>query len=148
MTAPKPETKSNSRCYKSVKSMTSWAFVLKDILIFHLSFCTMASKGFQAVKTFRFTNTMSSNLKTLVLRGQIAQMGDAFMATVEKLPLFSRGDSPLEAENRLVRDFRNWVQACEEKGSLERELEDVGYSGIDDETEIHLIFSDDEEGEL
>ena len=108
----------------------------------------MASKGFQVVKTFRSMNTMSSNLKTLVLRGQIAQVGDAFMATVEKLPLFSRGDSPLEAENRLVRDFRNWVQACEEKGSLERELEDVGYSGIDDETEIHLIFSDDDEGQL
>ena len=87
------------------------------------------------------TNT---NSKPLVLRGAVISQGEAFLATVDRLPLVSYGDTAEEAESRLVRYFRNWAEAREEKGLLEKELIDAGYENVDEYTEIYLIFSDDE----
>ena len=83
-------------------------------------------------------------MKTLVLKGQILEQPGFFLATVESLPLVSRGDTAYEAEDRLVKEFRTWVQRCEERGSLELSLSDAGYPDVDDETEIHLIFTDED----
>lgn len=90
---------------------------------------------------------MSTNPKSLALRGAIIAQGQIFLATVENLPLASYGDTPEEAENRLVRQFRIWAEECEEKGILEQALIDAGFPDVDDHTEIYLIFSDDDESE-
>jgi hypothetical protein len=83
-------------------------------------------------------------MKTLVLKGQILEQSGFFLATVESLPLVSRGDTAFEAEDGLAKEFRNWVQRCEERGNLEVSLSNAGYPDVDDETEIHLIFVDED----
>ncbi len=90
---------------------------------------------------------MSTSSKPLVLRGQIISQGESFLATVENLPLVSYGDTAEEAEDRLVREFRNWAESCEEKGVLEKTLVKAGYADVDEETEIYLIFTDEEDVE-
>ena len=90
-------------------------------------------------------NMMNISSKSLVLRGTVISQGASFLATVDKLPLVSYGDTSEEAENRLVREFRNWAEACEEKGILEKTLVEAGYEDVDEKTEIYLIFTDDEE---
>ena len=89
-------------------------------------------------------NTMNTSSKSLVLRGTIINQGTSFLATVDNLPLMSYGDTVEEAENRLVRQFRTWAESCEEKGLLEKTLSSAGYDEIDDETEIYLVFTDEE----
>ena len=90
-------------------------------------------------------NMMNISSKSLVLRGTVISQGTSFLATVDKLPLVSYGDTSEEAENRLVREFRNWAEMCEEKGILEKTLVEAGYEDVDEKTEIYLIFTDDEE---
>ena len=84
-------------------------------------------------------------MKTLVLKGEVLEHSGVFLATVENLPLSSRGDTWDEAEDRLVQEIKQWVQSCEEEGTLEKSLATAGYPGIEDETEILLVFSDEEE---
>ena len=81
----------------------------------------------------------------LVLRGAVISQGEAFLATVDRLPIVSYGDTAEEAMSRLVRDFRNWAEACELKGMLEKELIDAGYENVGEYSELYLIFSDEEE---
>ncbi len=88
---------------------------------------------------------MSTSSNPLVLRGAIISQGNSFLATVDNLPLVSYGDTAEEAESRLVRDFRNWAETCEEKGLLEKTLKEAGYTDVDDKTEIYLIFTDQED---
>jgi len=87
---------------------------------------------------------MNTSSKSLVLRGTIINQGTSFLATVDNLPLMSYGDTVEEAENRLVSQFRTWAESCEEKGLLEKTLSGAGYDEIDDETEIYLVFTDEE----
>ena len=84
-------------------------------------------------------------MKTLVLKGEVLEHSGIFLATVENLPLSSRGDTWDEAEDRLVKEVKNWVQSCEEEGTLETSMATAGYPDVDDETEILLVFSDEEE---
>ena len=90
-------------------------------------------------------NMMNTSSKSLVLRGTVISQGASFLATVDNLPLVSYGDTVAEAENRLVREFRNWAEVCEEKGMLEKKLVEAGYQDVDEKTEIYLIFTDEEE---
>ena len=90
-------------------------------------------------------NMMNTSSKSLVLRGTVISQGASFLATVDNLPLVSYGDTAAEAENRLVREFRNWAEVCEEKGMLEKILVEAGYQDVDEKTEIYLIFTDEEE---
>jgi hypothetical protein len=92
-------------------------------------------------------NMMNTSSKSLVLRGTVISQGASFLATVDNLPLVSYGDTAEEAENRLVREFRNWAEVCEEKGMLEKTLVEAGYREVDEQTEIYLIFTDEDEEE-
>ncbi len=46
-----------------------------------------------------------------------------------------------------MREFRNWAEVCEEKGMLEKTLVEAGYREVDEQTEIYLIFTDEDEEE-
>ena len=87
----------------------------------------------------------STRLKKLVLQGAMLEQSGVFLATVDNLPIISRGDTTDEAEDRLVKELKTWVKDCEDKGTLETSLATAGYPGVDRETEILLIFSDEEE---
>lgn len=65
------------------------------------------------------------------------------MATVDNLPLVTRGDTTDEAESKLIRQVKNWVTTREENGTLERSLTEAGYDGFNNETEIILTFTDE-----
>ena len=84
-------------------------------------------------------------MKTLVLKGQVLKQPGFFLATIDNLPLVSRGDTLDEAESRLVQEVKGWVQQCEQQGTLESSLASAGYADVNDKTEILLIFSDEDE---
>jgi hypothetical protein len=70
-----------------------------------------------------------------------------YEASIENLPLASKGDSYEEATEELVRRFKDWAHECEERGTLEAALEKAGYPRVDDSTEIHLLVSDEEQAQ-
>jgi len=69
----------------------------------------------------------------------------SYQASIENLPLVSTGSSYEEATEELVRQFKDWAHECEEKGTLEAVLEKAGYPEVDDNTEIHLVVSDEKQ---
>ena len=117
----------------------------KGILTCHPCSSTKDLKVIRAAKSFHSTSTKSTKLSTLVLKGQVLEQPGFFLATVDNLPLVSRGDTSDEAESRLVDAVKRWVQTCEHQGNLESSFASAGYEDVNDKTEILLIFSDEDE---
>ena len=120
-------------------------YTSEGILTYHLCSSMKDLKVIRAARSFHSTSTKSTKLNTLVLKGQVLEQPGFFLATVDNLPLVSRGDTSDEAESRLVDSLKRWVQTCEDEGNLESSFASAGYAEVDDKTGILLIFSDEDE---
>ena len=87
---------------------------------------------------------MNTNSKSLVLRGSVISHDGVFHGSIDRLPLFSHGETLEEAESKLVRKLRSWAEEREEKGMLEKELMDAGFENVNEDTEIVLALNCDE----
>ena len=120
-------------------------YTSEGILTYHPCSFMKDLKVIRAAKSFHSTSTKSTKLNTLALKGQVLEQPGFFLATVDNLPLVSRGDTSDEAESRLVDSLKRWVQTCEHEGNLGSSFASAGYADVDDKTEILLIFSDEDE---
>jgi hypothetical protein len=84
-------------------------------------------------------------MNTVTLKTRMTKKEGSYEASIENLPLTSKGESLEEAAEELVRQFKDWAHECEERGTLEAALSKAGYPRVDESTEIHLVLSDEEQ---
>ena len=63
------------------------------------------------------------------------------MARLEGLELEGSGESIQQAQDELVDNLRGWIETHESDESLEQALDESGFPGVDEDTEIQLEFT-------
>ena len=78
----------------------------------------------------------------VTLPARVVQTQEGCTATIDNLELLGVGTTVNEAQDDLVEKFSSWVQACEGQETLEQYLAAAGYPGVDEETELELVFAE------
>ena len=65
-----------------------------------------------------------------------------YLATIDALDLTGSGATAEEAQDDLVNKFMSWVQTFDGRGTLEAQLAEAGYSGVNEDTELELRFEE------
>ena len=76
----------------------------------------------------------------ITLPARVVQTEEGCTASIDNLELVGEGITVDEAQADLVEKFSSWAQACEGQETLEQVLEAAGYLGVDEETELELVF--------
>ena len=76
----------------------------------------------------------------VTLPARVVQTEEGCTAAIDNLELIGVGTTVDEAQDDLVEKFSSWVQICEGQESLEQVLAAAGYGGVDEETELELVF--------
>jgi hypothetical protein len=80
-------------------------------------------------------------LEQLVLTAQVVQEDELYVATLPELELVGSGESIQQAQDELVENLRDWIEAHEVSETLEQALGDAGFAGVDGDTELQLEFT-------
>ena len=76
----------------------------------------------------------------LTLPARVTETEEGCQATIDRLDLTGSGLTPKEAQDDLLDKFRSWVQACDGQEKLEEALAEVGYEGVEEDTELEMVF--------
>ena len=79
-------------------------------------------------------------MESLTLTARIAVEDGVYLAKVEQLPIVATGASIEEAKDELVEAVRSWIQDQDRTDALETVLAGVGFSGVNEDTEVQLEF--------
>tara|TARA_B100001123_G_C15263945_1_gene1007684 strand:+ start:568 stop:816 length:249 start_codon:yes stop_codon:yes gene_type:complete len=77
---------------------------------------------------------------TVVLKANVNQVEDRYVARIEDLDLEADGESLEEAQDELIQATRAWIESHDGTDTLSEVLADAGHPGVDEETELHLEF--------
>lgn len=80
-------------------------------------------------------------MEQLVLKAQVIPEDEGYMARLEGLELEGSGESIEQAQDELVSNLRGWIEIHEAAETLEQALDDAGFPGVDEDTEIQLEFT-------
>ena len=81
-------------------------------------------------------------MERLVLTAQVAQQEGAFVARVELLALEGVGATLQEAQDELIQAMRSWIETHDGQDDLQDILEQAGFPGVDEDTELQLEFGE------
>ena len=81
-----------------------------------------------------------SEMGKLTLAGRVAQDEEGYHATIDGLVIDGRGETPEQAQDDLVEKFVAWIQARDGEGKLEAGLAEVGFTDVEEDTELELEF--------
>jgi hypothetical protein len=79
-------------------------------------------------------------VKRLVLTARVAREEAGYVASLDQLPLKGTGASVREAQDDLIQAVRAWVETHDGRADLERVLEQAGFPGVAEDTELQLEF--------
>ena len=79
---------------------------------------------------------------TVVLKANVNQIEDRYVARIDDLDLEADGDSLEEAQDELIQVTRAWIESHDGTDTLSEVLADAGHPGVDEETELHLEFGE------
>ena len=79
---------------------------------------------------------------TVVLKANVNQIEDRYVARIDDLDLEADGESPEEAQDELIQATRAWIESHDGTDTLSEVLADAGHPGVDEETELHLEFGE------
>lgn len=79
-------------------------------------------------------------METVVITAKIDQQEDRFVARIEELGLEGAGESLEAAQDELIQVMRAWIESNDGSDTLTSVLEEAGYPGVDEETELQLEF--------
>ena len=79
---------------------------------------------------------------TVVLKANVNQVEDRYVARIEDLDLEADGESLEEAQDELIQATRAWIESHDGTDTLSEVLADAGHPGVDEETELHLEFGE------
>ena len=79
---------------------------------------------------------------TVVLKANVNQIEDRYVARIDDLGLEADGESLEEAQDELIQATRAWIESHDGTDTLSEVLADAGHPGVDEETELHLEFGE------
>ena len=79
---------------------------------------------------------------TVVLKANVNQIEDRYVARIDDLDLEADGESLEEAQDELIQVTRAWIETHDGTDTLSEVLADAGHPGVDEETELHLEFGE------
>ena len=79
---------------------------------------------------------------TVVLKANVNQIEDRYVARIADLDLEADGESLEEAQDELIQVTRAWIESHDGTDTLSEVLADAGHPGVDEETELHLEFGE------
>jgi len=79
---------------------------------------------------------------TVVLKANVNQIEDRYVARIDDLDLEADGESLEEAQDELIQLTRAWIESHDGTDTLSEVLADAGHPGVDEETELHLEFGE------
>ena len=79
---------------------------------------------------------------TVVLKANVNQIEDRYVARIDDLNLEADGESLEEAQDELIQVTRAWIESHDGTDTLSEVLADAGHPGVDEETELHLEFGE------
>ena len=79
---------------------------------------------------------------TVVLKANVNQIEDRYVARIDDLNLEADGESLEEAQDELIQVTRAWIESHDGTDCLSEVLADAGHPGVDEETELHLEFGE------
>ena len=79
---------------------------------------------------------------TVVLKANVNQIEDRYVARIDDLDLEADGGSLEEAQDELIQATRAWIESHDGTDTLSEVLADAGHPGVDEETELHLEFGE------
>ena len=79
---------------------------------------------------------------TVVLKANVKQIEDRYVARIDDLNLEADGESLEEAQDELIQATRAWIESHDGTDTLSEVLADAGHPGVDEETELHLEFGE------
>lgn len=79
---------------------------------------------------------------TVVLKANVNQIEDRYVARIDDLDLEADGESLEEAQDELIQATRAWIESHDGTDTLSEVLADAGHPGVDEETELHLEFGE------
>ena len=80
-------------------------------------------------------------MESLVLTAKVLSQGNGYVAALETLGLTGAGDSVARAQDQLVETLRGWIESHEANETLGQALSDAGFPGLEEDTEIQLLFT-------
>ena len=78
----------------------------------------------------------------MVLKANVNQIEDRYVARIDDLDLEADGESLEEAQDELIQVTRAWIESHDGTDTLSEVLADAGHPGVDEETELHLEFGE------
>lgn len=79
-------------------------------------------------------------MERLILTAKIDLEDSEYVARVENLPIEAKGDSPEEAQEELIQAMRLWIENHDGAETLEEVLDQAGFPGVEEDTELQLEF--------
>ena len=79
---------------------------------------------------------------TVVLKANVNQIEDRYVARIDDLDLEADGESLEEAQDELIQVTRAWIESHDGTDTLSEAMADAGHPGVDEETELHLEFGE------
>ena len=79
---------------------------------------------------------------TVVLKANVNQIEDRYVARIDDLNLEADGESLEEAQDELIQATRAWIESHDGTDTLSEAMADAGHPGVDEETELHLEFGE------
>ncbi len=79
-------------------------------------------------------------MEMVVLTAKVDQVEDKYVARVDDLGLVGEGETLEAAQDDLIQVMRAWIESHDGTDTLSSVLEDAGYPGVEEETELQLEF--------
>ena len=76
----------------------------------------------------------------VIIEARVTLKDEGYLAIIDALNIEAVGESVQDAQDNLVKSFRAWLETCEEAESLGESLAEVGYPGVEEDTELELHF--------
>ena len=71
---------------------------------------------------------------------KVDQIEDKYVARIDDVGLVGEGETLEAAQDELIQVTRAWIESHDGTDTLSKVLEDAGYPGVEEETELQLEF--------
>ncbi|MQG10436.1 MAG: hypothetical protein FI716_02955 [SAR202 cluster bacterium] len=79
-------------------------------------------------------------MDNVLLTAKVDLLEDKYVARIDDLGLVGEGETLETAQDDLIQVMRAWIESHDGTDTLSKVLEDAGYPGVEEETELQLEF--------
>ncbi|MDP7588964.1 MAG: hypothetical protein FI737_03185 [SAR202 cluster bacterium] len=79
-------------------------------------------------------------MDNVLLTAKVDLLEDKYVARIDDLGLVGEGETLEAAQDDLIQVMRAWIESHDGTDTLSKVLEDAGYPGVEEETELQLEF--------